>query len=191
MNIWFTSDTHFNHKNIIKFCDRPFTSIEEHDAKLIELWNENVKPGDIVYHLGDFIFGGSAKWHEIIGQLNGRIHLIKGNHDDKNLQKSLYELFESVSYQQRIKIDDKQVYLNHYPFLCFTHDNHNIYKDAYNIQLFGHVHSRPKTTGYDYQRLDYLYPTQYDVGVDNNNYRPICWDEVKEIINNQIDGWNR
>lgn len=61
-------------------CNRPFDSIEEHDAKLIENWNSVVGTNDTVFHLGDVLFGGSMKWHEIIGQLNGRIILIQGNH---------------------------------------------------------------------------------------------------------------
>lgn len=184
--IWFTSDTHFNHSKIIEFCKRPYSSIEEHDAALIKNWNDLVSPEDTVFHLGDFCYGGAPKWKEIISQLNGHIILIRGNHDDKNLQASLYPLFEDVVYQARLLIGNRTVYLNHFPFLCFAHADPNTYKDAYSIQLFGHVHSGPYCTTEDKGRMNYLYPTQYDVGVDNNDYRPISWQQVKEIINKQL-----
>ena len=79
--IFFTSDTHFTHNNIIKFCNRPFKDVEEMNQTLVDNWNKVVGPTDIIYHLGDFCFAGSAEWHSIIGQLNGRIHLILGNHE--------------------------------------------------------------------------------------------------------------
>ena len=78
--IWFTSDTHFNHSKILDFCKRPFADIAEHDAALIKNWNDLVKPEDTVFHLGDFCWGGTSKWREILSQLNGHIYLIRGNH---------------------------------------------------------------------------------------------------------------
>lgn len=78
--VYFTSDTHFNHNSILKFCNRPFETIEEHDNKLIENWNSVVGLDDTVFHLGDFCFGGAPKWKEIRSQLNGHIILIVGNH---------------------------------------------------------------------------------------------------------------
>ena len=81
--VFFTSDSHFCHKNIIEFCSRPFETVEEMNEKLVENWNKVVGPSDIVYHLGDFCFAGSAEWHYLLGKLNGRIHLIIGNHDEK------------------------------------------------------------------------------------------------------------
>ena len=56
MTIWFTSDTHFDHKNIIKYCNRPFKDIDEMNAELERRWNAVVAPGDRVFHLGDFAF---------------------------------------------------------------------------------------------------------------------------------------
>ena len=184
--LWFTSDTHFNHENILKFCNRPFKDITEHDQKLIENWNSVISPDDTVFHLGDFCFGNPQKVIEIRKQLNGHIYLIKGNHDDKNLQSSLYSLFEECLYQARILINKQTVYLNHFPFLCFAHGNVDLYKNSYSIQLFGHIHSGPNSTSEDISRSNMLYPTQYDVGVDNNNYFPVSWEEIKTIINNQI-----
>ena len=169
-HIFFTSDTHFNHNKVIDFCNRPFKSIEEHDAQLIKNWNETVGKQDTIFHLGDFIFGGSAKLYEIISQLNGNIVLIRGNHDDKNISRQMENAFSYVTYQMRLLIEGKNVYLNHFPFLNFGHDDPAMYKDSYSIQLFGHMHSRPNATGYDADRVNLLYPTPYDVGVDNNNF---------------------
>lgn len=185
--IFFTSDTHFGHSKIIDYCKRPFSSIEEHDKVLIQNWNNTVGQNDTVFHLGDFAYGNSQFIANIIKQLNGNIILIKGNHDLKNMNPTLYNMFSDVVYQARILIDKQTVYLNHFPFLCFDHGDINLYKNNYNIQLFGHVHSGPLTSSKDVSRLNILFPTQYDVGVDNNNYTPISWADVKNKIKQQID----
>lgn len=185
--IFFTSDTHFGHSKIIDYCKRPFSSIEEHDKVLIQNWNNTVGQNDTVFHLGDFAYGNSQFIANIIKQLNGNIILIKGNHDLRNMNPTLYNIFSDVVYQARILIDKQTVYLNHFPFLCFDHGDINLYKDNYSIQLFGHVHSGPLTSSEDINRLNILFPTQYDVGVDNNNYTPISWADVKNKIKQQID----
>lgn len=185
--IFFTSDTHFGHSKIIDYCKRPFSSIEEHDKTLIQNWNNVVGQDDTVFHLGDFAYGNSQFISNIIKQLNGNIILIKGNHDLRNMNPTLYNIFSDVVYQARILIDKQTVYLNHFPFLCFDHGDINLYKDNYSIQLFGHVHSGPLTSSEDVNRLNTLFPTQYDVGVDNNNYTPISWTDVKNKIKQQIN----
>lgn len=155
------------------------------DEALIERWNSVVKPDDIVFHLGDFAFATNGRWKELIDRLNGHIHLILGNHDvvrwpgDKTM-----ELFDSVSHQMILKIDGRTVYLNHYPYLCFGGAWRNPENAVY--QLFGHVHSGPNCGGTDTNRLVNLFPYQYDVGVDNNDYFPIAWTQVKEIISRQV-----
>lgn len=185
--IFFTSDTHFGHSKIIDYCKRPFSSIEEHDKALIQNWNSVVGQDDTVFHLGDFAYGNSQFIANIIKQLNGNIILIKGNHDLKNMNPTLCNMFSDVVYQARILIDKQTVYLNHFPFLCFDHGDINLYKNNYSIQLFGHVHSGPLTSSKDVSRLNILFPTQYDVGIDNNNYTPISWADVKNKIKQQID----
>lgn len=98
---FFTSDTHFNHANIIKYSNRPFSSVEEMNRKLIENWNNTVKPFDTVFHLGDFAMGPPARWADFRKALNGKIILILGNHD-KNAKfmrdevgfDEVYESFE-------------------------------------------------------------------------------------------------
>lgn len=182
-NTFFTSDTHFGHKNIIKLCNRPFSSVEEMNEKLIENWNSVVSENDTVFHLGDFAFGGSSMWNDVLSRLNGKIYLILGNHDRKNMRQGCIDKFVSVLPQMQIEIGNRSVYLNHYPFLCYGGTYRND-EDAV-WQLFGHVHSGPNNTGLDCNRLTNLFPYQYDVGVDNNNYTPVSWNQVKEIIKSQ------
>ena len=85
----------------------------------------------------------------------------------------------------RIKVENRAVYLNHYPFLCYS----GIYREPKDQvwALHGHVHLGPNSLkGLDVPRMEYLYPTQYDVGVDMNNYTPISWNEIKEKIEFQV-----
>ena len=95
------------------------------------------------------------------------------------------ELFEGVSHQMILKIDGRTVYLNHYPYLCFGGAWRKPENAVY--QLFGHVHSGPNCGGTDTNRLVNLFPYQYDVGVDNNNYTPVSWQQVQEIIQKQVE----
>lgn len=180
--IWFTSDTHFGHQNILKFCERPFVSIEEMDNTIIERWNSKVGKDDIVFHLGDFAFATNKRWQKLITLLNGKIYLILGNHDITRWPGTYtMQLFDRVENQMMLKIDNKyKVYLNHFPFLCYDGTYRNPCDCT--IQLHGHVHERVGDTGKDAQRLQYRFPYQYDVGVDNNNFYPVSWEEILKII---------
>lgn len=182
-NIFFTSDTHFWHKNIIKFCNRPFSSIEEMNDTIIENWNKVVGENDIVFHLGDFCFCGSDKFKDIIEKLNGRIYLILGNHDWKTIKNHHTSKFEGIYQQLAIKVNGRKIYLNHFPFLCYG----SSYKNNPVWALSGHTHiCKIRNTGKDFERMNYLFPTQYDVGVDFNDYTPISFKEVKEKIEFQV-----
>ena len=183
--VYFTSDTHFNHANIIGFCSRPFKNVNEMNETLITNWNRVVGVDDIVFHLGDFCLGGSAEWTNVLNRLNGKIYLIVGNHDMKNLRQSYYDRFEEIVMQKHIEIGKQKIYLNHCPFLCYG----GAYKDTW--QLFGHVHTSKNNTGKDASRLNMLFPTQYDVGVDNNNFTPVSFDQVKAIIQKQVEQFNK
>ena len=180
--VFFTSDTHFYHSNIINFCGRPFKNVEVMNETLIANWNSVVGPDDIVFHLGDFCLGGSAEWTNILNRLNGKIYLIVGNHDIKNLRQGYYSRFEHIAMQMHIEVGKQKIYLNHCPFLCYG----GAYRDTW--QLFGHVHTTSKqNTGIDAPRLHMLFPTQYDVGVDNNNFTPVSFEKVKRIIERQVE----
>lgn len=184
--IWFTSDTHFWHRNIIEYTKRPFESVEEMNQELIKRWNSRVAPEDIIFHLGDFAHCGSKKLKEILDSLNGRKFLVLGNHDWRTFKSEASRVwFEGIAQQMYIRIDGRKVYLNHFPYLCFT----GTFKtpEEATWQLFGHVHSGLLNTEFlDKPRLQYLFPYQYDVGVDNNNFAPISWKEITKKIYEQI-----
>jgi len=174
--VYFTSDTHFYHNNIIRYCNRPFSSVEEMNDRIIENWNDKVSKDSIIFHLGDFAFCNERQLAELVPQLMGTIILIKGNHDSKN-NKFLESIFTEVYSQLYITIEKQSIYLNHFPLLCFP-------RRAWN--LFGHVHSKPGISNIDTSKLKYCTSTQYDVGMDLNNYTPISFYEVKDKIKTQI-----
>lgn len=182
-NVFLTSDLHFYHERIISLCNRPFDSVEEMNEKLIENWNSVVGKNDIVFNLGDFCWGGTTKWNSILERLNGHQYLILGNHDEKNLKDNSRQYFEHITYQMSIHIDGWKLYMNHYPFLCF---GGAWSPERFVAQAFGHTHFYPGSTGMDCKRLQYLFPSQYDVGVDNNNYTPISWKSFKDIVEKQM-----
>ena len=179
--IWLASDTHFFHENILKYCNRPFETVEAMNDALVANWNSVVKPDDHVYHLGDFCFGNVEKWNWCLepGRLNGHIHLILGNHDpDRVLREgTLIERFDSIDYQKVLIIEGWTVILNHFPFLSFSNN-----RDHKAMQLFGHIHSGPDGIDNVMAGGKELQWNQYDVGVDNNNYTPVSWAQIKEKL---------
>lgn len=181
---YFTSDTHFNHENIIKYCKRPFSSIEEHDEALIKNWNDVVPEDGIVFHLGDVGFGNYNRINDILNQLNGKIYLVIGNHDCGRIVDWHCQRFAGITQQINMKIGKRHIILNHYPMLAFSGAWRG--EDA-TYQLFGHVHTSPYTDeGLDQLRMKMLFTSQYDVGVDNNSFKPISWNDVDTIIHNQM-----
>lgn len=175
-HVFFTSDTHFGHANIIRFCKRPFENVEEMNEVLIENWNKVVSDDDTVFHLGDFAFGGFPYWEAIRLRLNGHINLILGNHCIHNVNRQnserLGKMFDWVGEMLTIHINRRPIILSHYPLRC--------YPDGY-WNLFGHIHSGPNSTSKDV--LENVFKsTQYDVGVDNNNFTPISYKQIKLII---------
>ena len=176
-NLFFTSDTHFFHGRIIELCNRPFHSVEEMNEALITNWNRVVPRDGVVFHLGDFAFGGPDEWNSILDRLNGEIHLILGNHDMRMARTEVMDRFSEVTLQKIISVDGRNILLNHYPFLCYSGENRGEW------QLFGHIHSgEHNDSGADIPRLRHLFRTQYDVGVDNNRFTPLSYGELETII---------
>ena len=185
-NTWLTSDTHFFHENILKYCNRPFGSIEEMNEGLVKNWNSVVKPDDHVYHLGDFCFGNVEKWNWCLepGRLNGHIHLILGNHDPDRVFRpgTMFERFDSIEFQKILIMEGWTVILNHFPFASFSNNlDHKV------MQLLGHIHSGPDGIGNVMLEGNKLQWNQY-VGVDNNNYTPVSWAQIREKLNLAMNG---
>ena len=131
---WFTADTHFGHANIIKHCARPFADAGEMDRVLIDNWNATVRPGDEVYHLGDFCMGGPEAAAVYRKQLNGRIHLIAGNHDRDSVV-GMPGWATSRTFAE-VTVEGQRLVLFHYGMRTWR----GIRRGA--IHLYGHSHGR-------------------------------------------------
>ena len=115
MNIFFYSDPHFGHKNVIKYCNRPFEDVAHMKEELIRRYNEVVGPNDLVYWLGDCFFCGVKEATEIMARLNGKKVLIRGNHDRKS-EKMLQIGFDAVLENAEIRIANQRVKMCHFPY---------------------------------------------------------------------------
>lgn len=180
--LWFTSDTHFWHQNIISWTGRPWKDAPEMNKALIENWNSVVPKDGLVFHLGDFCFAGASEWGKLRRELNGRIYLVMGNHDSVASQPML-ELFEKVyGGIARLRVGHQEIWASHFPLMCWTGMN----RESWN--LYGHVHTMKvpdsQQLGLDAPRVrDCSVPgKQYDVGVDYNDYKPISFFEIQRIL---------
>jgi len=159
-NIWFTADTHFGHANIIRFSNRPFSSVEDMDETLIQRWNERVKQNDVVWHLGDFAFHKTAtQLEELFNRLNGTKCLITGNHDHTDTRRLAWSNTKALT---TLNIDKVPVVLCHYGMRVWDRSHHG------SLHLYGHSHG---TLPGDNQSLD--------VGVDCWDFRPVNIDEIR------------
>jgi len=156
---FFTSDNHFNHTNIIKYCGRPFANVDTMNEAMIANWNNRVAPSDIVYHLGDFAMGKRELIKSIRDRLNGHIILILGNHD----QKASYmrrQGFNEVHEELRIEVSGRGIYLRHIPNTYFDHVRNDYH-------LCGHVHEA-------WARKNNI----INVGVDVRGFTPVRLNEL-------------
>lgn len=161
---FFTADEHYGHKNIIKYCNRPFTSTVEMDKILIARHNSVVGKKDTVIHAGDFTLGNTLFAEAIISQLNGKHIFISGGHD-KWLGKNSNRLM-------LIKINKQLIVVCHYAMRVWAGNNYGSW------QIYGHSHGKLNPIG-----------LQYDVGVDNNNFYPVSFDQLKEIFSIKKCEW--
>ncbi len=169
MKTWFTSDTHFNHANIIKLCNRPFESIEEMNAVMIANWNLTVNPEDTVYHIGDFAMGDRSLIPGILKQLNGKITLLKGNHDLRNsgdvnkyLAASEMAIYDSLI----IRIEGKLLYMTHIPNLEYKEIDPEL-----DFHICGHVHESWNRQG-----------NILNAGVDVHGFKPVSLDTLINMV---------
>jgi calcineurin-like phosphoesterase family protein len=164
MTTWFTADTHFSHANIIKYSNRPFSSVEEMNYKLIANWNSKVAQYDTVRFVGDFCFTDLEKGQAIFDQLNGVKHLITGNHDKTAVQ---IKGWKSISQFEEVKVEGQTITLCHYAMRVWNKSHYGAW------MLYGHSHgSLPDD------------PTalSIDVGVDCHAYQPLNMDDVSRIM---------
>lgn len=161
---WFISDTHFSHKNILSYEQRPFKDTDEMDEVLIHNWNSVVKPHDLIFHLGDVFFCGSERQQEICTQLNGRKILIRGNHDkqysDTKFRKLGFEPFKYYVYGDFLLSHRPQHLSAMKSLIANTHIKGNVH---------GHVHSK----------IEHLDQTIYKcVSVELTDYNPVHIDDI-------------
>lgn len=173
---FFTSDHHFGHFGIIAHCNRPFTTVEEMDEEMIRRWNEVVRPGDEVFHLGDFTWGSVADAFQTFEQLNGIIYILEGNHDRQWWGKTGYyskqgrkitpvEAQHIVKFRRTDITPQKKVHitLSHYSMRTWYRAH------AGSWHLYGHSHGRLPPLG-----------RSFDVGVDDWDFYPVSLAQVME-----------
>ena len=171
--VFFTSDPHFGHKNIIRFCNRPYEDLDEMHKDMIERWNNNVPKDGIVFILGDIAFHMSKnKIKDILNQLNGKKYLIMGNHD--RLDSLPLECFEHISMMDQIVIKSNNIdgegeyttcILSHYPLMRWAGVTRGV------ISLHGHEHG-------NIPNKEYMF-NQMDVGWDTFG-QPYSWKDICE-----------
>lgn len=172
MTIYFTSDTHFGHRNIIDYCDRPWTNVHDMNEGLIARWNKIVNDEDTVYHLGDFAMTiKDEEIKNIVRRLKGTKILILGNHDERTIARHssqfiaddlFYDIHPGV---KEIKVGKKRIVLCHYSMEVWNGSHHGAY------HLYGHSHGTlPESES----------KRSFDVGVDPNGYFPVSFEEVAE-----------
>lgn len=167
MKNWYTSDHHFNHKNIIKYCNRPFASVDEMNEVMIERWNEVVGPGDVVYHCGDFAFGSARDIAGVLERLNGAKFLVLGNHDRKTKSGNASLGFSGVF--DSLIVEDSGLFLamNHRP----RFDN---FTKPCDIYLYGHVHNN---------EVPDAPPNWVNICVEMTDYRPVDLEWIRSRVN--------
>lgn len=178
-NIFFTSDHHFGHANIIKFSSRPFQNVEEMNEVMISRWNEKIGPNDEVYHLGDFGITTPEDFQNIVSRLNGIIYLIVGNHEGSAL--GYRKRFKWIKEYHEIKIKDEErgngvqrIVLFHYAMRVWRGDSRGTW------HLYGHSHGNLP---------DLSHRLSFDIGVDAHDFYPLSYDEVKAIM--KTKSWAR
>jgi calcineurin-like phosphoesterase family protein len=171
--IFVTGDTHFSHKNICKYTNRPFESITDMNKKLIDNWNDVINPNDTVYHLGDFMFCKTLDdILNILLFLNGHIYLIPGTHDSE-LIKILQRLQIAHQYID-IKLPIHNIHHNN-NYIVMSHCPFETWERAHygSIHLHAHCHGMSK-----------MRKNRLDVGVDCCNLTPILLDDAIEQAKN-------
>lgn len=175
--VFFTSDHHFGHANIIKYCDRPYKDVEEMDADMVLRWNSVVKEDDPVFHLGDFTLGGPEQAQKYFSQLNGKIYILSNpwHHDKRWIKEQMDQrkYYESKYHGVELlppmvvlensyhKNDSGCIVLCHYPIQEWDRAHYG------SLHFFGHSHIK----AYIKSAVD----SSFNVGVDLNKFTPMMF----------------
>jgi calcineurin-like phosphoesterase family protein len=176
-NLFFYADSHFGHGNIIKHTNRPFVSIADMNETLIKNWNEIVPVNGNIYILGDFIWGGPEYIRRVASRLNGFKFLIRGNHDSgvdraTDVFQWIKDLYELKVQDPEVRGKIQKIVLCHYCMRVWPSSHHGAW------HLCGHSHG-----GLEEARRDNIKGgLVLDVGVDVCDYKPISYEEVKQIM---------
>lgn len=173
---YYIADTHFGHENVIRFDERPFSSVDEMDRYLIDAWNSRVQKEDEVYIVGDFVYRASHSIEYYAKQLKGQKYLILGNHD--KLQPSDEKYFVGIDKMKHIsdvyKGINHQICLCHFPLAEWN----GYYKGHYHI--YAHIHNHTNDTYQIMKNRNHA----LNAGCMINNYMPVTFSEL--IRNNEI-----
>lgn len=173
MSVLFTGCSHFGHKNILTYCNRPFSDVHEMDEEMIKRWNVVVKPGDTVFHLGDFGLGNLEYLASILARLNGDIRFLMGSHDSQLKELEKQGLAEILGFQFTLSYEGKKVTMNHCSMRVWPASHYNAW------HLFSHSHGKLAPFG-----------KSFDIGVDSWSYAPVTWDEVCTKMDTLPDNFN-
>lgn len=176
--IYFTSDLHLGHDNIIKLCNRPFDSVEEMDETIISNWNKRVKKNDTVYVVGDFIWKESDL-SKYISRLSGKKILIVGNHDKWAKKEEYAKFFEYITKYEEVSLNGHQLTLCHYPMVEWKNSRKEG-TSRLGYLIYGHIHNNIRS---EYKLLFETY-NALNAGVDINNFEPVSFDEL--VDNNKF-----
>ncbi len=182
--IWFTSDNHFGHANAIKFCARPFASVEEMNEQMIERHNSVVRPGDLCYFLGD-VFWRSLTLDQaktITMRLNGQKYYVNGNHEELFKNKGgLNDLFIW-------KKDIAKIHPANYPHIVLCHYAMRVWEGSHrgDWHLFGHSHNGLPASAQGLTKEESS--LSMDVGVDTHNWYPWSLEEVADQMKFKLKG---
>lgn len=162
---WYTSDFHFFHHNIIRYCDRPFADVDQMHRTIIDNMNSRVQKNDELFILGDVSFYGGEKTRDLLKQINGRKHFIIGNHDAKNLKN--WSGWASANHYLEVKDKGQKIVLMHYPIESWNKMAHGA------IHLHGHRHG--VNTRYEGMPSKNF---REDIGVDPWDFFPVSLDDL-------------
>lgn len=185
MNIYFASDLHFGHANVIKYSNRPFDHVDEMNDTFIKNWNRIVKPNDMVYQLGDFALTNDNEIKSILSSLNGRKKAVFGNHD-RSLRKHkdgwVKNFFEEISDMLEVKVEDKDALQGGIQHIVLTHYSMRVWNKSHygSWNLYGHSHGSLEDPSHMLSMDVGVDATAKRLGCNPENYRPISYEEVKK-----------